>query len=115
MTSITGVGGHDPLTQALFEYLPGTQGTAGQIAVSIFFFISGLLVTNSLVNKHDLVGFVAARILRIYPDLPPVYVPGPMLVTARSEGPLLFLEGLFLPEGGRPLAQVAGSPMRCAA
>ena len=48
-------------------------------------------------------------------DLPPVYVPGPMLVTARSEGPLLFLEGLFLPEGGRPLAQVAGSPMRCAA
>lgn len=42
--------------------------TAG-VAVKIFFFLSGLLVTNSLLEKRSVVQFAAARFFRIWPAL----------------------------------------------
>jgi peptidoglycan/LPS O-acetylase OafA/YrhL len=42
---------------------------SGAIAVKIFFFISGLVVTNSYLNKNDFVYFIIARIFRILPAL----------------------------------------------
>ena len=41
----------------------------GQIAVDIFFISSGFLIANSLFVKKDLVDFLWARFLRIYPGL----------------------------------------------
>jgi len=41
----------------------------GGLGVCIFFFISGLLVTNSLCRKRDVVGFVKARFFRLFPAL----------------------------------------------
>ena len=41
----------------------------GDIAVDIFFFASGLLVTGSLCNRASVPSFVRARALRIYPGL----------------------------------------------
>jgi peptidoglycan/LPS O-acetylase OafA/YrhL len=43
--------------------------TLGSMAVNIFFVVSGFLVTGSLVQRRDLVGFVWARALRIFPGL----------------------------------------------
>ncbi|OGQ98057.1 MAG: hypothetical protein A2505_03695 [Deltaproteobacteria bacterium RIFOXYD12_FULL_55_16] len=39
------------------------------IAVDIFFVISGFLVTQSLLNRRNLIDFISARIFRIYPGL----------------------------------------------
>ncbi|OOR90186.1 hypothetical protein B0181_04740 [Moraxella caviae] len=39
----------------------------GALAVKFFFFLSGLLVTNSLLNNPDIKRFVIARFFRIYP------------------------------------------------
>lgn len=39
----------------------------GHLGVSIFFFISGLLVTNSIITKQNVRSFVCARFFRIYP------------------------------------------------
>lgn len=41
----------------------------GGIAVDIFFISSGFLIANSLFSKNDLISFIWARILRIYPGL----------------------------------------------
>jgi peptidoglycan/LPS O-acetylase OafA/YrhL len=41
----------------------------GQIAVDIFFISSGFLIANSLFMKKDLINFLWARFLRIYPGL----------------------------------------------
>jgi peptidoglycan/LPS O-acetylase OafA/YrhL len=41
----------------------------GEIGVDGFFVVSGFLVTRSLIARHDVVAFVAARVLRIYPGL----------------------------------------------
>ncbi|MGL5030538.1 MAG: acyltransferase family protein [Aeromonas sp.] len=43
--------------------------SAGSIAVKIFFFLSGLVVTNSLLNNDDPWRFVISRIFRIWPAL----------------------------------------------
>ena len=43
--------------------------TPGSIAVDIFFFTSGLLVTGSLARRHSVTGFAFARFMRIYPAL----------------------------------------------
>lgn len=40
---------------------------SGKLGVSIFFFFSGLLVTNSLVSKNKAIPFVLARFFRIVP------------------------------------------------
>jgi peptidoglycan/LPS O-acetylase OafA/YrhL len=41
----------------------------GEIGVDGFFVISGFLVTRSLLSRHDVGAFVAARVLRIFPGL----------------------------------------------
>lgn len=41
----------------------------GRFAVDMFFVISGFLVTASYVNKADLMAFIEARILRVFPAL----------------------------------------------
>ncbi len=43
--------------------------TFGTIAVDIFFITSGFLITGSMLTKKNLVAFVWARVLRIYPAL----------------------------------------------
>ena len=42
---------------------------SGALAVKIFFFISGLVVTNSLLQKKDIVDFFISRTFRIFPAL----------------------------------------------
>ena len=42
---------------------------AGSVAVKFFFFLSGLMVTNSLVNQTQLTKFISARLFRIFPGL----------------------------------------------
>src|SRR6187551_1901956 len=42
---------------------------SGALAVKIFFFISGLVVTNSFLNKNSLTYFIISRIFRIMPAL----------------------------------------------
>lgn len=39
----------------------------GELGVSFFFFLSGMLVTNSLITKKNPVSFVLSRFMRIYP------------------------------------------------
>ena len=58
--------------------------TPGAIAVDLFFVISGFLVTASLHRRPDLLGFVSARALRIFPGLLVMLV-----LTALVAGPLL--------------------------
>ena len=41
----------------------------GDMAVDIFFITSGFLLAKSILSKHDLVSFIVARIIRIYPAL----------------------------------------------
>ncbi|HFQ7087882.1 TPA: acyltransferase family protein [Raoultella planticola ATCC 33531] len=57
---------------------------SGSLAVKIFFFLSGLVVTNSLINNGDLVRFTISRLFRIWPALI-----ASSLVTAFIIGPLL--------------------------
>ncbi len=57
---------------------------SGSLAVKVFFFLSGLVVTNSLLQKRDVGQFVIARFFRIWPALLAVtalsaLVLGPML------------------------------------
>ncbi len=59
---VTGTGASEPLRQSLGL-------TMGTISVHVFFIISGLLVTASLVNKGILIDFFWARSLRIFPAL----------------------------------------------
>ncbi|WP_038994054.1 MULTISPECIES: acyltransferase family protein [Pseudomonas] len=40
---------------------------SGSLAVKIFFFISGLVVTNSLLSRRDAIAFVCSRFFRIWP------------------------------------------------
>ena len=57
---------------------------AGSLAVKFFFFLSGLVVTNSLIRKAAFVPFLVARIVRIFPALIVC-----VLITALAVGPLL--------------------------
>jgi len=59
----------------LFDY-------SGSLAVKVFFFLSGLVVTNSLLEKKSLLQFVVARGFRIWPALLAVLV-----ITAYVMGP----------------------------
>ncbi|WP_380179108.1 acyltransferase family protein [Kalamiella sp. sgz302252] len=63
--------------------ITGTE-TGGSIAVNIFFFISGLLVTNSLLTKSKTVDFLSARFFRIVPGLAVLTI-----VSASVIGPLV--------------------------
>jgi len=60
--------------------------TPGSIAVDLFFAISGLLVTMSLVRRNSVVDFLRARFFRIWPALTvaivlAVFVLGPLFTT----------------------------------
>ncbi len=56
----------------------------GSIAVKVFFFISGMLVTNSLLRKESEVSFLLSRFFRMMPGL--LFV---LLVSALIIGPLV--------------------------
>lgn len=46
-----------------------TGMTPGSVAVDVFFIVSGMLVTGSLINKQSVIDYVCARALRIFPAL----------------------------------------------
>ena len=52
---------HQPLDDTAYDL--------GQLAVNVFFFLSGLMLSRSYALKPDLSGFIAARALRIFPGL----------------------------------------------
>jgi len=56
---------------------------SGELAVKLFFFISGILVTDSLIRKQSIKGFLISRIFRMMPGL--IFV---LLITAFIVGPL---------------------------
>jgi peptidoglycan/LPS O-acetylase OafA/YrhL len=58
--------------------------TIGGIAVHLFFFISGMVVVNSLIHKRDMLYFVISRVFRIVPGLFLV-----VFVTAFIIGPMV--------------------------
>lgn len=69
---------HDPLHYIFhFTY-------SGAIAVKLFFFISGLVVANSLIHKKQIVTFLISRVFRLMPGLLLV-----LLATAFIFGPIL--------------------------
>lgn len=53
---------------------------SGSLAVKIFFFLSGLVVTNSLLQKRNAVDFAISRFFRIWPGLLAVLVVSALLV-----------------------------------
>ncbi len=62
--SVTGHGKSEPLS-LLFP-----QGLSfGSLAVNLFFILSGFLITKSWHDRGDLVAFLYARVIRIYPAL----------------------------------------------
>ncbi|AGO54757.1 hypothetical protein SOD_c17800 [Serratia plymuthica 4Rx13] len=67
----------DPI-KYLFGYM-----TTGGLAVKVFFFISGLLVTNSLLSRKSIMNFIVSRFFRIFPGLSFV-----LIVTAFFIGPI---------------------------
>lgn len=56
--------GHSDVLARLLGY-----DYSGSLAVKLFFFLSGLVVTNSLLHKRDVAQFVIARFFRIWPAL----------------------------------------------
>jgi len=73
----------DPFTY-LFKFTD-----SGSMAVKLFFFISGLVVTNSLIHKKSAVHFVVSRVFRLMPALffvliITVFVFGPLLTSMPS-------------------------------
>jgi peptidoglycan/LPS O-acetylase OafA/YrhL len=56
----------------------------GALAVKVFFFLSGLVVTNSLLQKRNVIDYVVARAFRVWPGL--IFV---VLLTAVFLGPLV--------------------------
>lgn len=59
---------------------------SGSLAVKMFFFLSGLVVTNSLLEKQSLLQFLMARFFRVWPALMIVlvccaFVIGPLVTT----------------------------------
>lgn len=74
----------DPRTEPLRTWIGMTPGS---IAVDVFFAVSGFLVTASLTKSRDVLDFVTARSLRIFPALlvmlaVTVLVVGPAVTTA---------------------------------
>lgn len=78
-------GGADGLAR-----LTGGQATFGGVAVSIFFIISGFLITMSYDRTKDFIRYTKARFLRIFPGvifvvLLSVFVLGPILTTLTTK------------------------------
>lgn len=79
----TGKHASDPVTRLL---LPYWQKGIGDVALDIFFIISGFLVSASYIHRKNLLSFVEARMLRIFPGLIvmvllTVVVLGPLVTT----------------------------------
>ena len=78
-------GGEDPIS----EWLKGVTAYRAMlpgIGVAMFFVLSGYLVTRSFETRHNLLAYLEARILRIFPALwvlllLSVFVLGPLLTT----------------------------------
>jgi peptidoglycan/LPS O-acetylase OafA/YrhL len=77
---------HHPFGDPFSRWLNYDGVYSGSIAVRVFFFISGLLVTNSLLVKRSAAGFLVARTLRVWPALTgllvcTVFIVGPLVST----------------------------------
>lgn len=59
--------GDDP-KQDLIRSLVGFVSSGG-LSVAMFFFISGMLVCNSLMKSHNFIGYISSRFFRIFPGL----------------------------------------------
>lgn len=59
---------HDPVSNWLMAYTPFHKALPG-IGVMMFFVISGYLITASFQRRRNLLDFITARTLRIYPAL----------------------------------------------
>lgn len=57
---------------------------SGALAVKLFFFISGLVVTNSIIKQRDPIQFVISRFFRVFPAL--LFV---LLITVFIVGPIV--------------------------
>lgn len=77
-----------PNMQEPFNYFfPFTY--SGSIAVKVFFFISGLLVTNSIIKSKSISEFTVARFFRIYPAFAIT-----IILTGIAIGPLAYNGGI---------------------
>lgn len=99
-----------PLTSHEGEFLlklSNIQWSMGSMAVAIFFIISGFLVTQSFDRSSNLVKFIKARILRIFPGLIVAvlfgaFVIGPIVTTLplkeymTNSGTYNYLKTIFL-------------------
>ncbi|CAI0925486.1 Uncharacterized protein conserved in bacteria [Serratia proteamaculans] len=86
----------DPIKYA-FGYM-----TTGGLAVKVFFFISGLLVTNSLLSRDSIIHFAISRSFRIFPGL--FFV---LISTALIIGPIFTTTPLIdYFNSGQPLAYI---------
>jgi len=70
--------------EPMFKFLK--VSSPGTLAVSVFFFVSGLLVTNSLIKKKSISKFYISRFFRLFPALAillliTVFVIGPIIST----------------------------------
>ncbi|MEM9704527.1 MAG: acyltransferase [Pseudomonadota bacterium] len=63
-----GLASHDPISSSIRPYSPFDRGIPG-LCVYVFFFLSGFLVTRSMVTRNDLIDYIVSRISRIYPAL----------------------------------------------
>src|ERR1700692_3634601 len=68
----------------LQPFKAGLGMSLGEMAVDVFFIISGFLICGSLFARQDLIRFVTARCLRVYPALVVV-----VLISALVLGPLM--------------------------
>ncbi|MEM9421470.1 MAG: acyltransferase [Pseudomonadota bacterium] len=80
---------HDPLSEMLRSYSPFQRSIPG-IAVYTFFFLSGFLVTRSMVLGRGVASYLLSRALRIYPALIIVigllvFVLGPIMTSLSLE------------------------------
>jgi len=69
----------------------------GSFAVKIFFFVSGMLVTNSLITRRSLSSFIVSRFFRIMPGLFAVlfctaFVLGPFITSMSKAGYLINIQ-----------------------
>jgi peptidoglycan/LPS O-acetylase OafA/YrhL len=74
--------GDDPLLRVTGAY------DLGALGVHTFFFVSGFLVAKSWCERHGVVAFAAARVLRIYPALVVATLFGVVLAARSSTLPL---------------------------
>ena len=100
------------------EPLVWTGYTLGDYGVQVFFILSGILVTQSLVKSRDVLDFAIARALRIFPGLivcvlSVAFILGPLVSNSDLAGyftsmdlPLYLFKTLLLTTGSAPLPQV---------